>query len=170
MERAAVRGQQTFERLHLLARLRVDDAPEPRLGEPPAAVQERGASFRIEAGLHLVPDVGAQTMAFEGVELERLLVFEGLIVELEPHAEPLAQEEPGGVGEEGDQIAEIDAAPGRVRLRQRHAGEAGRGFGGPRPRPHDLRRLAHPAGVAEQPPGARAGRLEVPLGLNGWRG
>ena len=109
---------------------------------------QRGATLGPDPGLHLVPDVGAQSIAFEVIELERLLVLERQGVELESHPEPVAQEEPGGVGEEGDQIREIDDTPGVIRRRQRHACEAGRGRR--RLRPHDLRRLAHAAGIAEQ--------------------
>ena len=142
----------------------MDDASEAGLGQASAAVQERGAALRPDAGPDLIPDVGAQTMQVEVVELERFVVLERQVVKLEPHAEPVAQEEPRGVGEEGDKVGESDDAPGRVRLRQRHADEAGWNLGRGRPRPHRLRRFAHAAGVAEEilpgdrPADGRSGR------------
>ena len=124
-ERFPIRRQQRFERLHLLARILVDDAPQPRLRQPSASVQERRRALGLDPRPHLTPDVRLQAMALQAVELERLLVLQRQVVELQPHPEPFAEEVPGGIGEESHQVGEIDAAAGRVRLRQLDAGEAG---------------------------------------------
>ena len=153
IDRRPIGSQQAGERFHLRPRPLVDEPPQARLGQPPASVQQHRRPLRLDPGLYLAPDVGPQVVAFQAVELERLVVIQCEIVQLEPHAESFTEEKAGGIGEEGGKIGKVDAAQGLVRLRQRRPDEATREFVPVHSRQHRLRCLAHAAGIAEQIPG-----------------
>ena len=160
-----VGSQSTFERLHFLPCPLMDDTSELCLRQSPASVQEHRRPLRLDSGLHPVPDIRAKVIAFEAVELERLVVIQREIVELEPYPEPFAEKEAGGVGEEGGQLRKVDTAPGFVRLRQLCSGETSRRLISLPSRQHRLRCFAHTAGIAEQGLSRRivhraAGRLD----------
>ena len=150
VERRPPGFQQLAERFHFRTRLLEGDATQSRLRQPPASLQQRGRPFRLDARLDLIPDLGTKLIALQVAQDERLVGFQHAIVEIEPHAKPVPEQEACRIGEEGDELGEVDAAQGFVRLRQRGPRESAREFAAVRSRVHRRRRLAHSAGIADE--------------------
>ena len=88
--------QGPMESFHLLPNAPVHDRAKRRLRQPPASSLQRFVAAAGDPAAHPVQDVRAQPVLREGLDLERLLVFEARVVELEPHPEPLPEEPPNG--------------------------------------------------------------------------